>query len=236
MTSFSQIVDELVAETLRIDLRPVIADYLRQTIRDMHMDSDKKMPVFYPDNRKEEQVSLSGVTDENVFVWPIPAVTLFQQMEAIYYRSYGVYSVEKKPSIAKNRGQFDPNSQYYWYRVGSNLCLANPGKDGSLIDISWFEYLGSLAYYAPALNPATYNMETGLYTILAGYTEAEAMAKSTNWMIQRHGDTLKEGLRAKVYKRLADLDRARLCYSQFETARQAIINTESMSYSISYGG
>jgi hypothetical protein len=236
MTTFSQIVDDIVAETLRLDLLGVIADYLRQTIRDMHIDSVTKMPAFYPDNRKEVQVILSGVGTENVYVWPIPKATLFQQMEAVYYRAYGVYSLEKKPSIAKvNRG-VDPNSRYYWYRAGSNICMANPGKDGQLVDVSWFEYLGSLAYYAKALNPAIYDLASDSYVIANGYTNDQALALSTNWMIQRHADTLKEGVRAKIYKRLADMDRARLCYSQFETARSAIINTESMSFSISYGG
>ena len=235
MTTFSQVVDEITTETLRLDMRATIAGYLNQTIREMHIDPKSAMPVFYPDNRQEVSVTLSGMAAaDNVLVWPIPSSAVFQSLEAAYYRAYRKYAVEKKPSIARNPNNGDPNAQYYWYRSGINFCFANPGPDGQIVDLSWFEYPKTLAYFADNLNPAKYDPATGTYTILSGYTQTQALALTENWLLTRHSETLKEGLRAKVYKRLADLERARLAYSQFETAKAGIIATESMSFAPVY--
>lgn len=70
--------------------------------------------------------------------------------------------------------------------------------------------------------------------IAQGQVPAEALAKVTNWILERHEEMLAEGLRAKVYKRMADETRSRTSYSQYEAMRIGVTNTESLELNVGY--
>ena len=54
-----------------------------------------------------------------------------------------------------------------------------------------------------------------------------ALAKVSNWILNRWEDTVAEGLRAKVYKRTSDTERARTCYSMFQSMRSGMWTSEN---------
>lgn len=240
MTTFSQVIDELREELVRPDMTNFLVAYLNQTIRDMQFDSQTNRAVKYAENRKEEILTVTGVaTPADAFVWELPNLALFQGMDAAYYDRVRRYAVSRAPSVAKLESLSDPLRAFYWYRTGPAIAFAGAGGNGNTIRLSWFEYLPTLTYYAdPKNRPVVYDYETGLYMINTEYTPAltpeEKMLRSTNWLLSRHVDTLKEGTRAKAYKRMDDANRGRLAYSQFESMRMQVINAESIDTTPEY--
>lgn len=244
MTTFTQLIDDMVIETVRPDLRQVMEGYLNQTIREMHNKTgqgSEPTPVLYPDNRVEELVTLSGVTDTNTYLWQIPAMTRFQIMEAVYYRGIGRYAQLRNPKSALGFNPNEVSAMYYFYRSGPYFALMNPGVDGQEVYLSWFEYPRNLPLYGIGVSPAIYDITSDDYVLNPlradqSLTLDQAIALSTNWLLQKHTQVMREGLRAKIYKRISDgSDRARLSFSQFENLKTSVQNTEALEYSVNYG-
>lgn len=232
MTTFSQLVDELVSETKRPDLRAEIATYLNQTIREVHFEPSRGNVVFYGENRREEQVVASLETGE---IWDIPNPALFQAMETVRFASWGLgrteYAEEATP------GPMLAAKPFFWYRSGPSIVFGGTqgyGGVGGIIQLSYFEYPRSLKYKLPAVREAEYDVESGwtyntVDTVDYGSTaelQATAQLLTSNWLLMRWADVLREGLRAKVFKRLSDDVRQRTSYSLFQQLRQGLYTSE----------
>jgi hypothetical protein len=233
MTTFSQLVDEMVVETRRPDLRSELATYLNQTIREVHFEPGKGNVVFYAENRKEDQITASSIDAQ---IWDIPNPANFQGMEAVRFPSASCgrmsYAVEARP------GPSLLSKPFFYYRTGPSFVFGGVvgyGGVGAFIQLSWFEYPPALKYKVTASREATYDVETGwtYYTVdTVDYNstpelQATARARVSNWILMRWSDVLREGLRAKVYKRISDQLRAQTSYSLYSQLRQGLFTSEA---------
>lgn len=226
MATFSEMVDGMVTELLRPDLRTSIATYLNQTIRELHFKPQVAAPILFDANRIELQKVASA---DGPYVWTIPNAACFAVLESIYLEDIGVYAVEKTPKIAYERG-LNLADDYYWYRAGSDIAISNV-VSGWTIDISYWAYPRALPYYPLATRLVTYNLETAAYTLIAGGgapSESE-LDLCTNWLLDRWPDALREGIRSKVWRRLGEESRARMSYSAYVEHRTMLWNTEPNS-------
>lgn len=229
MTTFSQLVDDMILETRRPDLVSEIRSYVVQTIRELHNRPDTNAAVQYRNNLKE--LSLVANVDTG-FSWTIPNSTIFQSMQAVRYDSLcdpdgePVYATERVPGRALR------DSKYFYYRATDYFSFANYGGNGAGISLAYYEYPRSLKYYAVADRPASYDSEAG-WTYLGGVTDPDAQAvlreKVTNWLLDRWDMVIKEGVRAKVYKRVADDSRSRTAYSLYAQLRMGLFASETAS-------
>lgn len=227
MTTFSQLVDAMVAETKRSDLVSEITSYLNQTIREVHFTSDRNAALFYSENFRE---ALLTANVESGFGWAIPKPTVFQKMQVVQYSTIvdrqrnPVYAVETTP------GRHLSGIEVFFYRAGGTFVFSGYGGNTSQIAIGYYEFPPSLLYKTPLQRPATYDPETG-WTYAAGVNTPElqlaAQELTTNWLLMRWKDVIAEGVRAKVYKRVADPDRARTSYSMFGSLRQGLWTSET---------
>lgn len=230
MTTFSQLVDRIANEIVRPDMINMLPAYLNQTIREVHANAQTNMPVFFSENRKEELLTVDALTDETgAFVWSLTLPALLQKIEAVWYGRIGRYVYEGNPRTALNTNPFNPNAEYFYYRVGTNLVFAKAGGVGDKIRLSYFLFPRSLVYYEASARPAYWDNENQQFMIKAGQIPATAFDLTTNWILQKHEEMLAEGLRAKAYKRMDDAARARMCYSQYESMRLSMQNTESLN-------
>lgn len=228
MTTFSQMVDLLLKEIVRPDMVSMLPDYLNQTIREMHTNAQTSLPVGYADNRVEHIINIdSSVESTDSFVWPLPDVLRFQMVEAVYYRAWGLYAKQRTPDVARVRNFADPLRGYYYYRSGPNLAFSKPGRVGDKVEVSIFCYPRRLSYLQGTARKVAWNQDLEVFEYRNGGTILD-LEKETNWLLQRHADCLMEGTRAKAYKRMDDQNRAKLCYSQYEAMRAAVIATESV--------
>lgn len=232
MTTFSQLVDEIVVETRRPDLRSEIATYLNQTIREAHFEPSRGNVVFYNENRKDIQLTADV---DSAYIWQIPSPALFQGIETVRFASHYLGRMEYAEQV--NPGPGLASKPFYFYRAGAAVVFGGTvgyGGVGGIIQISYFEYPPGLKYKAAGAREATYDPETGwtYYTVdsvdYGATPEAQATAqlRVSNWMLLRWADVLKEGLRAKIYKRLSDDVRQRTSYSLYQQLRQGLYTSE----------
>jgi hypothetical protein len=233
MTTFSQLVDDLVSETKRPDLVSEIATYLNQSIREVHFTPDRNASLLYMSNFRESQLIANL---ESGFSWEIPNPGTFQKMQVVGYPS--IYDRLGNAVFAKEviPGRHLADHTNYFYRVGQAFVFSGYGGLNSLINLGWFEYPRGLRYYPSATRPAEYNEETGWSyheDVTTPELEVAAQALTSNWLLMGWHTVLAEGLRAKIYKRLSDEARARTSYSLYGSLRQGLWTSETMEI---YGG
>jgi len=228
MTTFSQLVDDVTLELLRPDMRNTIASYTNQTIRDVHFRPNMNMAVLYDANRVETEET---ITAEGTWLWAIPSNTRFQDIEAIYIAELGTYVKRKNPRIALEQS-FEPDANLYWYRSGPAIAVSGVAL-GWTAKFSYHLFPRTLGYKPTAGADARlirFDPDTDSYVLIAGGEPSESQLElETHWVLQRWADTVKEGVRAKIWKRLGDMERTRMAYSAFESMRTSIWNTEPSS-------
>jgi hypothetical protein len=232
MITFSQLVDEMVSETRRPDLRNEIATYLNQTIREVHFEPTRGNVIFYSENRQDVQITASADQGE---LWPLPNPATFQGVETVRFASHYLGRFEFAQEI--NPGPNTASKPFFWYRAGPQLVFGGAvgyGGVGGIIQISYFEYPRSLKYKAAGQREAEYDSDIGwtYYTVgavnydLTPESRALAQSRTTNWLLFRWSDVLREGLRAKIYKRLSDQLRSQTSYSLYQQLRQGLFTSE----------
>lgn len=232
MTTYSQLVDEMILETRRPDLVAEIRSYVNQTIREMHFTPDRGSATRYRDNRRE--LSLTADLEEG-FTWTLPNFEVFQELSAVRYdsvfdsNSRTVYIQEREP------GRVLTGLDEFWYRIGNYIAFAGYGGLDAVISLFYYEYPRRLKYYAAGVRPAEWDDELGWTYIDPQPVDAdEESARQllvSNWILLRWRDVLTEGVRAKVYKRTADEMRAKTSYSLYAQLRQGMYTAETAAAS-----
>lgn len=226
MFTFSQMVDEIVSESKRPDLLDEIARYVNQTIRECHFSTDRQAAIFYRDNFNE--VLLTADAEES-FSWTLPNPTTFQKMAGVKYPMqtdiYGndVWAIETTPGRHLN------DFTNFFYQVGAEFVFSGYGGLNANIALGYFAFPPSLKYKTVANRPAEYDPELGwTYNELIVTDEDKEAARLivTNWLLMRWSDVISEGVRAKLYKRVSDTERARNCYSLYGQLRQGLMTSE----------
>jgi hypothetical protein len=255
MTTFSQLVDKMMAETKRPDLQTEIATYVNQTIRELHTDPSGKA-VFYDSNLQEAWVQANV---EHGFAWEIPNVGTFQQLKAARYDSVCLesgYNDDNYPDwpnphhhhhnhpyakiLKPGRGM--NHHPHFCYRTQNLYIFSGYGGCNAGISLAWYEFPGILTYYPLGAfpndqPPQTSNMRPAQYDAILGWTYDEPWANTpanqtlaqtltTNWLLLRWPMVIEEGVRAKVYKRLSDDSRSKTAYSMYQQQRLGLYTSE----------
>lgn len=226
MTTFSQLVDSVLAETSRLDLQAHAISYLRQTIRECHLDPERNTAIFMWPNYAEAQLTAD---EDSAFSWQIPDTTRFQGEQMVRFDS--VWEDGKQVFATPLIPGYGGNLQRYAYqKVGDRIIFSGYGQTGGIISLAYYQFPPALKYYSVATRPASWDEVDG-YTYHADYNttdelKEEARLLTTNWLLERWDMVLEEGLRAKIYKRLSDTERARTSYSLYMSLRLGLQNSE----------
>lgn len=238
MTTFSQVVDELVLESLRPELKTFIGNSINQVIRELHAAPKQGGAILFNSNLVEVQIT---TTVEQGHEWEITNPQLFQRMGAVRFDVFGT----GKDAFAKER---TPASMYIedyrdklYYRTGQSYSFVNYGGLGATISLAYFEFPRRLTYYESNVRPAVWNPVTDAWAYLAEYDVSDAarlnaLRLTTNWVLQRWLDLVMQGVRAKIFARIGDEARAPIAYSNFESMRQDMISSETYTENLIHGG
>lgn len=222
MTTFSQLVDGIVAETLRPDQLTSIVTYTNQTIREVHTRPATNIPILFDANREELELTVNA----DPFIWSLPSVTRFQKLEAAYVPELEIYIEQRSPRIIRNFS-FEPYSELGYYRTADTYAFMGV-EIGFHLWLSYFQFPRTLAYQPKPR--VEYDPVTDSYKQPNGSDATPAQLElCTNWVLQRWADTIREGVRAKVWKRLSDDSRTRMAYSAYTSAQTGLWNTEPAS-------
>jgi len=225
MTTFSQLVDELVLETRMANMTREIASYLNQTIREVHFDPQTNAILYFRDNYREEQIIADSESGSS---WTVPRPELLQDVSLVRYDSVIIdgemtYAEEYTTRMGRNR------PCYSYMRAGSKVFFSSYGGLNARISLAYFEYPPPLTYMARNQRPCEYDLFGFNYAEEYATTEeaqTQAQLVCTNWLLMRWRTVIEEGLRAKIYKRLSDDARSRTCYSQFQALRRGLMTAE----------
>lgn len=228
MTTHSQLVDEMILETRRPDLRTEISTYVNLTIRELHFTPERGSAIAYRENLRE----LSLVADLALgYAWTIPNHETFQFMAAVRFDS--VFNRDDTPVYVQERtpGRILNQLTEFYYRAGNYFTFAGYGGVDSTISLAYYEYPRRLKYYLTADRPATWDDESGwsYHEDVDELNEEETLAareKVSNWLLLRWHDVVAEGVRAKVYKRIADEQRSKTSYSLYSQLRNGLFTSE----------
>lgn len=233
MTTLSQLVDDMVKEFLRPGMVLELTSYVNQVVRELHSDPVNKSAMQYFANRLEDQIT---TTLDTGFVWAVPKAYLLQRIEAVYYETVGMYADPTSPGHVYNRSG-NAQSDYYYYRTGDSLAFGGYGGLGAVIKVSYFSYPMGLSYYLTGSAPATWDIVTQSYTYDPAYigNETAALALTTHWVLERHEELIKQGVRAKVYARLGRTEQGKTAYAMYMGMRSSMIMSESTQGGITYG-
>lgn len=227
MTTLSQIVREVAQETKRAGMTNELVSYANQVVRELHSNPSTDNVLLYPANMKEDIIVPDAEYD--TYVWTIPTAHLYQNTNAVFYSDLGIFAEEVTPRAIANC--LDP---HYYYRSGDSLVFAGFGAE---IKIAYYLYPKGLTYYNEGDAPALWDAVAQNWAYHADYigNEATALGLVTNWLFQRHAELIKQGIRSKVYARLADIDRARSAYAMYMQARKMMAMAELGDNNIHYG-
>ena len=223
MTTFSKLVDDIVIELKRPDLRVDFASYANQTIREVHFRPAVNAPILFDANRIED---LLTVDTDGSWLWTIPSVTSFQSLELAMLNDSQIIIEPKSPRVMATYST-EPWARLGWYRTGHAIAFGGVSI-GQQIAISYFMFPRGLAYKPVLDRVVAYDVDTDSYNRVGGgapLTDDE-LAKETNWILQRWEQVVKEGVRTKAFKRMGDELRTRTFYSSYEQARTGLWNSE----------
>ncbi len=229
MTTLSQVIDEIVEETGHQELRLAIPSWLHQTLRELHFND--ATPMKYPDNLFEDYVTADS--DEG-YLYPLVAPQQFQVMESVYYETRGIYAPPRSPAASMAFLE-QINGDVYHYRTGGYIALSGYGGTGATVKIAYYLIPPRLQDFKNAsLRPAQWDEENQVWVYLPAYdvdatTRADALTKTTNWLLLRHKEVIMEGVRAKLYKRLNDPDRAKIAFSAYNSMK-GIVFSEAANF------
>jgi hypothetical protein len=174
---------------------------------------------------------LETITTEGTWLWTIPSSSRFQGLEALFIDELGIYVPPRNPRVALE-ASFEPNAGVYRYRSGPTIAVQGVAV-GWTARISYHLYPRTFLYKPASGTGArqiVYDVDTESYTLVGGGVPTEEQLDlETHWLLDRWADTIKEGLRAKLWKRLGDMERTRIAFSAFESMRTAVWNSEPAS-------
>jgi hypothetical protein len=234
MTTFSQMVDEILAECVRPDMAGYVASAINQTIREVHTGQNGTRHKFH-DNRVEFDLLVPD-GDDLKYLWDVPNIQCLQRVNKVWYGNIKRYIEPQPPGrVRLNDGSFE--SRFYWYRSGPSIAFFGFGGAGQQILVDAFFYPRSLVYFLPAVRLAAWDEENQVMTYANTVSPEQKESvdeKYTNWLLLRWKDLIKEGARAKVWKRLSDQLRSGLSYSAYMDQRLAMQNQETVDEEVAY--
>lgn len=226
MKTFSQLVDDITSEVRRPDLTSEIPRYLNQTIRECHFDPETNASLFFRDNLHELQIPTPG--GEAPFTWSMPRPATFQKMAAVNYP--GVVDCNGPAWVKETTpGRHLRDLDRYYYRIQQTFVFAGLPAGPSMVNVAFFEFPPSLPYFKPDCRPMSFDDYGGKIYGANWQCEPDrecADVLSTNWLLERWESVVEEGVRAKVYKRVSDTERARTSYSLYAQLRRGLITSE----------
>jgi len=219
--TFSALVDDVLARSLRKDrLQDVIA-YARATIRECLVLS------FFDQDLIEDQI----VADATPFLWARP-----QKARALLVVRYNQYDRRNNLIVGKERkpGQADRNDTHYFYMSGNSYVIAG-ATVGETLDIAYYAYASKFKYYSEDTDkPAQFDADTELWTYHDNYddtevTQLQARELVSHWLLFHWFDLIVEGTLAKLYKQVGDA-RSKAAYGLYKSMQNDLKAGESQSY------
>jgi hypothetical protein len=219
-STFSALVDDVIARSQRRDRILDVVGYARSTIRECQV-----LAFFYQD-MLEENLTADAVP----FIWSRPVN--FRSMLAIQNPDLGNRG-EKLWLPERAPGQQVLGETRYVYLSGDAYVIAG-ATIGETFPIAYFNYGRRFKYYSVADRPAIFDDELETWAYHANYimtTELQQAGRDlvSNWLLFRWFQTMVEGTLAKIFKAVGD-ERSRTAFALYKSQQSDILHGERVVY------
>ncbi len=204
---FSELVDRAVHTAGRPDHVEDFAYFANEIMRDVSKRSD------WDDDTIEEEIVIP--IGENSVVWqPEVGRSRFRREEYLC-DACGCEPLRVRPS-----GRMKKTSGPFYYRSGGDFVFA---QACSPVKIFYYAYQPWLKYYPKNERPAEFDVEANDWPL--GTAEA-TVALVSNWMLERHNQTVLAGTLARFFSAKQD-PRQQVHYSSYEQGIKHLVSGES---------
>lgn len=222
-STFSAIIDDVIARSLRRDRIADIVAYARSTIREC------QVLAFFEQDMIEAELTVNVLP----FQWTRP-VRLRTLLAA---KPNEVFTRRDKDIWFKNRppGQKVNHEDYYLYLSGNTYIFSGRSLElGSTIGLAYFNYSRKFVYYDEADRPAVFDDETETWSYLAQYDVDDAsreLARDlvTDWLVFYWYQLILEGTLAKLYKTTGD-ERSKASFALYKQQQNDLLSGERIVY------
>lgn len=224
---FSELIDEAVTATGRLDKRAQIIGHANATIRECQTLIGKASVIFARD-LIEDTVDTDGESDSYTWTFPRTGVEALRIMRTVYYPNQDIY-VENKPP-----GRIQQGLDHYYYGGPTYYVFKGVGEETS-VNIGYYRYLPTLTYYADGARPAVFDLTTqewsylvnGVYVSTTGTDAGDEAAQAlvSNWLLDHWYQMVLEGTLAKIMLILDD-PRGPKHYSLYNALQKALAAAE----------
>lgn len=204
---FSELVDRAVHSTGRPDNLDNIAYWMNVTMRDISKRED------FPEDSVEESITIPQ--NSASFVWTPEVGRSRFRREDILEDACGCIGFATKPGRRMSR-----DGTFRYYHSGGSLVLVNAC---SPVFAYYYAYQPWLVYFPKGSRPTEWNVELGEWS----EPEPAAVALVSNWLLERHSETVLSGTLAKFFATKQD-PRQQVHYSAYEQGVSHIIRGESV--------
>lgn len=226
---FSELVDNVVTRSGRLDKQADIVSYANATLREC-----QALALFWRDLFEDTINPTAGVNSYN---WDVP--NNFRRLKALKYSSTG-YEDVFPPKLPPGKIQRGQDTYYYFatkYIVFSGLGVFG-GSTTPDINIAYYTRPIRFKYYEEVDRPAVYDTEAddwdaALYNPVLTGTAAAQLAQAevqqnlvANWILLSYFEIVEEGTLAKVLKQVGDA-RAPSSFALYKSYQKDLISLEA---------
>lgn len=206
---FSEIVDEVVRVSGRVDKKTQIISYVNATVREIQTLRNFSKDLI-------EDILTAGTAP---YTWTLPED--FRRMITAQY-SDGNWPEHRQP------GRMQALKNKYYYYQGPDYLVFNGLTAGMTVNVAYIRHLPSLEYYEAEVRPAVFDRVLLTWEYLTAVTDEEkeiARMYVSNWILKDWKEAVVQGTLAKIQKDVADA-RATVAYSLYRGLQVKITETE----------
>ena len=205
---FSELVDECVHIAGRPDCLVEIVRHANETMRDLSKRGD------WPDDLVEEL--FEPPVDMHPVIWEPEVGRHRFRRELFLEDGCGCELTGTRPGRRQQR------IDKFYYRSGNSFII----KTGCFpLRIAYYAYQPWLQYYPANTRPSVFSIED------QEYTDSAQIDLVSNWLLERHNQTVQDGTLARFFKTKQD-PRQQMHYSAYEQNVQHLIRGEHIGQQV----
>jgi len=219
---FSEIVDDIVKRSGRLDRRADIVDYCNATIKEL------QAKVLFTRDLVETELTVSDIP----LTWNRP--TFFRTLRAVKYAQSGFDDIYPK-FLMPGRQQRDRDLLDQFFYAASDYFVFSGVTTSQTVKLAYYTRFRRYKYYVAAERPAVYDAENESWTYLQNGSfvstlgsdalNEAAQVKVANWLMLNYQELVKEGTLAKILKTVNDA-RAISTFALFKSMTEDFMSEE----------
>lgn len=219
---FSEIVDDILQQTRRLDQAVNIASYVNATLRECQVFKGR----FFARDLVEDVINATS----DPFIWTRPV--RFRGLRAAKYVEENEFPDFIQPG-KKQTDQWGKIKDHFFYAATDYFAFSGAG-DTATINVAYYKYTRNFRYYVVADRPAVYDRETEIWSYHDDFDDSDVLKEQaedvvSHWLMLDWLELIKEGARAKLWKNLSDENKGPKTFASYKSMQVDLLSGEAFT-------